>query len=272
MTEYVHEILSFDEDGNAIVPPSRSIILRRIKRYYRSQRHQQVTKANQEKRRRKRFINRRNRLTMEKRDRAVEEARKESEHELTEEQIKEIRSKISMVDKQEIGRVPDSDDEDAKKDLELKRRMNLEKGRRVARENQQKSSRIWHAIKHMPREGRLHITDILDIARKENVPQAEQQVSGKLTPMKSSTSSSSSAILQNHQKKRRLSLQKHKPSTSAKSTGVATNTTLGHSQERQNLMVTAGAIRASTAIDLDPPDDNFISFLDNFLFEDDFTD
>ena len=137
MSEYVHEILSFDEDGNAIVPPSRSIILRRIKRYYRSQRHQEVTKANQE---------------------------------------------------------------------------------------------------------------------------------------KSSTSSSSSAILQNHQKKRRLSLQKHKPSTSTKSTGAATNTTLplGHSQERQNLMVTAGAIRTSTAIDLDPPDD--ISFLDNFLFEDDFTD
>lgn len=102
------------------------------------------------------------------------------------------------------------------------------------------------------------------------MPQAEQQVSAKLTPMKSSTSSSSSAILQNHQKKRRLSLQKHKPSTSAKSTGAANNTTLGHSQERQNLMVTAGAIRASTAIDLDPPDD--ISFLDNFLFEDDFTD
>jgi len=216
-------------------------------------------------------------MLQEKRDRAVEEARKESEQELTEEEIKEIRSEVSMVDKQEIGRVPDSDDEDAKKDLQLKRRMNLEKGRRVARENQQKGSRIWHAIKHMPREGRLHITDILDIARKENVPQAhrppaEQQVSARLTPMKSSTSSSSTAILQNHQKKRRLSLQKHKPSTSTKSTGAATNTTLplGHSQERQNLMVTAGAIRASTAIDLDPPDD--ISFLDNFLFEDDFTD
>ena len=34
-------------------------------------------------------------------------------------------------------------------------------------------------------------------------------------------------------------------------------------------MVTAGAIHASTAIDLDPPDD--ISFIDNFLFEDDFS-
>ena len=71
-------------------------------------------------------------MLQEKRDRAVEEARKESEQELTEEEIKEIRSGVSMVDKQEIWRVPDSDDEDAKKDLELKRRMNLEKGRKVA--------------------------------------------------------------------------------------------------------------------------------------------
>lgn len=214
-------------------------------------------------------------MLQEKRDRAVEEARKEKEQDLTEEEIMEIRSEIPMVDKQEIGRVPDSDDEDAKKDLELKRKMNLEKGRRVARENQQKGSRIWHAIKSMPEDRRLHIRDILDIARKENVPQVHrppaEQVSAQLTPMKSSTSSSASAILQHHQKKRRLSLQKNKTSTSTKFTGAATSTTLplGHSQERQNLMVTAGAIRASTAIDLDPPDD--ISFIDNFLFEDDFT-
>ena len=129
----------------------------------------------------------------------------------------------------------------------------------------------------MPEDRRLHIRDILDIAGKENVPQvhhppAEQQVSAQLTHMKSSTSSSATAILQYHQKKRRLSLQKNKTSTLTKSTGAATSTTLplGHSQERQNLMVTAGAIRASTAIDLHPPDD--ISFIDNFLIEDDFTD
>ena len=170
-------------------------------------------------------------MLQEKRDRAVEEARKERQQERTEEEIKEIRSEVSVVDKQDIGRVPDSDDEDAKKDLELKRKMNLEKGRRVARENQQKGSRIWHAIKHMPEDGRLHISDILDMARKENVPRphppsAEQQVSARLTPLKSSTSSSSTAILQYHQKKRRLSLQKNKTSTSTKSTGAATSTTL----------------------------------------------
>ena len=125
-------------------------------------------------------------MLQEKRDRAVEEARKEREQELTEEEIKKIRSEVPMLDRREIGRVPDSDDEDAKKDLELKRKINLEKGRRVARENQRKGSRIWQTIKHMSEDRRLHVRDVLDIAAKENVPQAhpsaaEQQVSATLT-------------------------------------------------------------------------------------------
>ena len=169
-------------------------------------------------------------MLQEKRDRAVEEARKEREQELTEEEIKEIRSEVSMVDRQEIGRVPDSDDDDANKGLELKCKINLEKGRSVAQENQQKGSRIWHTIKYMPEDRRIHIKDILDIAGKGNVPQAhlppaEQQVSTRLTPMKTSTSPSATAILQYHQKKRRLPLQKNKTSTSKKSTGAATSTT-----------------------------------------------
>ena len=120
-----------------------------------------------------------------------------------------------MVDRQEIGQVPDSDDEDAKKDLELKRKINLEKGRRVAWENQRKGSRIWHTIKHMSEDRRLHIRDVLDIAAKENLPQAhpsaaEQQVSATLTPLKSSTASSSNSIWRYHQKKNRLALHKKK--------------------------------------------------------------
>ena len=91
-------------------------------------------------------------MLQEKRDRNVEEARKEREQELTEEEIKKIRSEVPMVNRQEIGRVPDSDDEDAKNDLELKRKINLEKGRRVAREHQRKGSRIWHTIKHVRRQ------------------------------------------------------------------------------------------------------------------------
>ena len=100
---------------------------------------------------------------------------------------------------------------------------------------------------------------------------AEQQVSALLTPLKSSTASSSNSILRYHQKKNRLALHKKKTRASTTSTGAATSTNnFNHSCEQQNLMVTAGAIRTSTAIDLDPPD--HISFLDNFLFEGDFTD
>ena len=55
-------------------------------------------------------------LLHEKRDRAVEKARKERKQELTKEEIKETRSEVPMVGRQEIGRVPDLDDEDAKKE------------------------------------------------------------------------------------------------------------------------------------------------------------
>ena len=57
----------------------------------------------------------------------MEEAQKKLEQELTKEEINKIRSEVPMVGRQEIGRVPDSDDEDAKKDLEFKRKINLEK-------------------------------------------------------------------------------------------------------------------------------------------------
>ena len=66
----------------------------------------------------------------------MEEARKERKQEITEEGVKKIRSEVPKVGHQEIGWVPGSDNEDAKKDLELKRKINLEKGRRVPRENQ----------------------------------------------------------------------------------------------------------------------------------------
>ena len=115
------------------------------------------------------------------------------------------------------------------------------------------------------------------IAAKENVPQAhpsvaEQQVSVPPTPLKSSTASSSNSILRYHQKKNRLALYKKKTRASTTSTGATTSTNnyFNHSREQQNLMVTARAIRTSTAIYLDLPD--HISFLDNFLFEGDFTD
>ena len=60
MVEYVREMMS----SSGVSLPTRSIIGKRIKRYYRSQRHQAQIKADKEKRRRQRFLNKRNRLTM----------------------------------------------------------------------------------------------------------------------------------------------------------------------------------------------------------------
>lgn len=71
-------------------------------------------------------------------------------------------------------------------------------GRRVACGDQQKEGRIWHIIKHMSEDRRLHMRDVLDIEAKKNVPQAhpsaaKKLVSAPLTPLKNSTATSSSA-------------------------------------------------------------------------------
>jgi len=34
MAQYIHEMTAFDEDGNAVVPPSRAVIIQRIKQHY----------------------------------------------------------------------------------------------------------------------------------------------------------------------------------------------------------------------------------------------
>lgn len=52
----------------------------------------------------------------------MEEGQREREQELTKEEINVIRSKTLMVGRYEIGQVPDSYGEDAKKDLELNKR------------------------------------------------------------------------------------------------------------------------------------------------------
>lgn len=64
MVNYVRSVMSFGEGGEEIHPPGGAVILKRIKRYYRSQRHQAQVKSSQERRRRQRLLNRRNRLTM----------------------------------------------------------------------------------------------------------------------------------------------------------------------------------------------------------------
>ena len=52
------------EDGKRQQALARAVILKRIKRYYRSQRQQAVVKNDKDRRRRQRFLNRKNVLTM----------------------------------------------------------------------------------------------------------------------------------------------------------------------------------------------------------------
>ena len=66
MVEFVRTVLmSYEgEDGKRQEAPARAVILKRIKRYYKSQRQQAVVKNDKERRRRQRILNRKNRLTM----------------------------------------------------------------------------------------------------------------------------------------------------------------------------------------------------------------
>ena len=73
----------------------------------------------------------------EKRDWEVRKALEREE--LTNEEIKELRSSIAPVEAKEVA-VYDSGDEDACSDLLLKRKISLERGRKTARENQCRGS------------------------------------------------------------------------------------------------------------------------------------
>ena len=64
IVNFIKQEMSFDNDGKPKKAPCSSVILKRVKRYYRSQRHQCMIKSDQLKRRRQRLLNRRNRLTM----------------------------------------------------------------------------------------------------------------------------------------------------------------------------------------------------------------
>ena len=42
-------------------------------------------------------------------------------------------------------------------------------GRRVARGNKQRGSKVWHMIKHMSEDRRVHMRDVLDIEAKKKM-------------------------------------------------------------------------------------------------------
>ena len=197
----------------------------------------------------------------EKRDREVRKALEREE--LSSEEIKELRSTIAPVEAKEVV-VYDSGDEDARSDLLLKRKISLERGRKTARENQRRGSRLLALLggNKAPSQ-QVSVKELMELA-KENVPlPATKAPSASLTPLRCCTTSTADAALRAQQKRGRLALTR-KPQTSIG------KLSLGPSSERSNLIVAAGALRSSlveTEDSLSVADDS-----SPFLFQGDFTD
>ena len=62
--DFIKQEMSYDDNGKPKKKPCSSLIMKQVKRYYRSQRHQCMIRSDQLKRRRQRLLNRRNRPTM----------------------------------------------------------------------------------------------------------------------------------------------------------------------------------------------------------------
>ena len=200
---------------------------------------------------------------------------------ISSEEIKEIRTNIPPVQNQEVGRIPDSDDEEAKEDLARRRNINLANGRRIARSNQQKARRILDAISAKRPGEQLYVSEILDMATKNvhatHDTARQKQVNradASLTPLKSCSGENAKAVLQSHEKRGRLALNKNARSK-ADSTCTATCSSVcaRPSRDQADLLFTAGAIRTSATfphpISYVVPDCD-LSSLDDFCPQDDF--
>ena len=197
----------------------------------------------------------------EKRDREVRKALEREE--LSNEEIKELRSTIPPVEAKEVV-VYDSGDEDARSDLLLKRKISLEKARKTTMENQRRGSRLLAILSgNKAPSQQMSVKDLMELA-KENVPvPAAKASTASLTHMRCCTTSTADAALRAQQKRGSLALTRKLHTSIGK-------LSLGPSSERSNLMVAAGALRTS----LVETEDSLSMVVDSslFLFQGDFTD
>ena len=68
---------------------------------------------------------------------------------LTENEIQDIYANIPPAELRDVAKPADPDDEEAKQDFILKRKMHLEKGRRIARCNQTQGRRLLDFVTSM---------------------------------------------------------------------------------------------------------------------------
>ena len=200
---------------------------------------------------------------------------------MTGKEIEEIRKNIPPVQNQEVGRIPDSDDEEAKEDLARRRNINLANGRRIACNNQQKAQRILGAINAKCPGEQLYVSEILNMATENVTAQQEtlrqkqvmNRADASLTPLKNCSGANAKAVLQSHEKRDKLALNKNARSK-ADSTCTATCSSVhvGPSQDQADLLFTAGTIRTSATFHhpISYVPDCDLSTLDDFCPHDDF--
>ena len=183
----------------------------------------------------------------EKRDQAVNDVLKTTD--LTGREIQDIRTNIPPVPLRDVAKPADSDDEEAKQDFLLKRKIHLEKGRRIARRNQIQGRRLLDFVTSMEPVEDVSVKQLLEIAS-ENVPPRNKSSNVSLTPLQSSSATNAEEALRLNERRSRLTLHKKarlRPCQSA----------VGHDQTTQSesFGVTAGAIRTSVTLnDIHIPD------------------
>ena len=160
---------------------------------------------------------------------------------MTENDIQDIRSNIPPLELREVPKPADSDDEEAKQDFQLKRKIHLEKGRRIARQNQMQGRRLLDFVNSMePTAGEVSAKQLMEIAS-ENVPQRNKSSNVSLTPLQSSSATNAKEALRLNERRSRLTLQK-------KARSCQSAVGRDESSESESFGVTAGAIRTSVTL------------------------
>ena len=174
---------------------------------------------------------------------------------MSSDEIAHLRSSIPPNPTREVDEPPHSDDEEAKKDLDMKRKIYLQNGRRVARQNQIKGRRLLDAINDFQPAENISVRRLQEITG-ENVQQ-ERSSNVSLNPLRNSTSTATNAeeLFRSNARRSRLTLHRKPRSTESESFGV-----------------TAGAIRASATLnnfeipDVPDFDDDYLASLGELSF------
>ena len=163
-------------------------------------------------------------------------------------EIQDLCANIPPVALREVEIPADSDDEEAKQDFLLKRKIHLEHGRRIARDKQTQARRLLDYVTTREPAEDVSVKHLLEIAS-ENLLPKKKSSNVSLTPLQSSSATNAEEALRLNERRSRLTLQKK--TRSCQSAVCQSNQTT----QSESFGVTAGAIRTSVTLnDLHIPD------------------